>query len=345
MRIGIIAPPWIAVPPPTYGGTETVLDSLATALQDAGHDVVLYTTGDAHCPVPRGWHWPTGVEPIGSILPEVAHVLHGYEAMADRDVIHDHTLIGPMLAANVANARVVTTVHGAFTPDLRALYRAVSRGVAVVAISHDQRASAPDVPVAAVIHHGLRVSDYDVGSGAGGYLLFLGRMTPDKGVHLAAEVARRAGVPLRIAAKMHEEPERRYFDERVRPLLGTAVEYVGEVDPVQRHTLLGDAIALVNPIRWAEPFGLVMIESLLCGTPVLARPVGAAPEIVEDGVTGFLRADADHLVDAVEHLGDLDRATCRARAASRFSATRMAEDHLALYSRVVEHGSAGMGVA
>jgi glycosyltransferase involved in cell wall biosynthesis len=332
LRIGIVAPPWVPVPPRGYGGTEAVLDTLARGLERAGHAVVLYTTGDATCPVERRSYWPSAVTPMGAILPEAAHVLAAYDALADCDVIHDHTLIGPLLTARHGGVPVVTTNHAPFTPEIRAVYAAAADRVSLVAISHAQRASAPEVPVAAVIHHGIDPSALPVGSGDGGYVLFLGRMNPDKGAHRAIAAARLAGVPLRIAAKMREAAEVAYFEQEVRPLLGADVEFVGEVDPAERDALLGGALALVNPIAWPEPFGMVMIESLAAGTPVLAFPAGAAPEIVRDGVTGYLCADVPAMAAAIGRAGTLSRAACREAVETEFSADRMVAQHAALYT-------------
>jgi glycosyltransferase involved in cell wall biosynthesis len=334
LRIGIVAPPWLSVPPLGYGGTEAVIDSLARGLDRAGHEVVLFATGDSTCPVERRSYWPEGVTPMGNILGETSHVLAAYEALGDCDVIHDHTLIGPLLTTR-HEAPVVTTNHAPFTPEIRRLFAAVTPAVSLVAISHAQRAEAPEIPVARVIHHGVDVDRVPVGDGRGGYLLFLGRMNADKGVHRAVAIARAAGVPLRIAAKMREEAEVAYFDGVVRRLLGDDVEFLGEVAPQDRDALLGSALALVNPIAWPEPFGMVMIESLAAGTPVLTSALGAAPEIVDHGVTGFLGADVASLAAAVARVGELDRRACRAAVEARFSAERMVADHVDLYSSLV----------
>jgi glycosyltransferase involved in cell wall biosynthesis len=206
--------------------------------------------------------------------------------------------------------------------------------VAVIAISHDH-ASRSTVPVSAVIHHGLRPDDFPVGAGDGDYLLFLGRFSPDKGAREAALAAHEAGVNLVLAAKMREPLEVDYFHTQVEPLLDSSVRYVGEVGMEQKLELLGSARALLNPIRWPEPFGLVMIESLACGTPVLTLPWGAAPEIIDDGTTGFVcDSDAD-LIAAIERVGELDRADCRNAVETRFSADRMVRDHLNLYERLL----------
>jgi glycosyltransferase involved in cell wall biosynthesis len=185
-----------------------------------------------------------------------------------------------------------------------------------------------------VIHHGVDLESYPVGRGDGGYALFLGRMHPDKGVHTAIEVARMAGLPLLIAAKMREPAEYRYFEECVAPLLGDDVSYVGEVGRREKLALLGGARCLLNPIAWSEPFGMVMIEALACGTPVVATAHGSAPELVTDGVTGFVRSTGTALAEAVLDAGDLDREKCRADAEARFSSARMAADHVALYQEV-----------
>jgi glycosyltransferase involved in cell wall biosynthesis len=338
MRVAIIAPPWLPVPPPAYGGTEAVLDVLARGLVAAGNDVLLFTTGDSTCPVPTRWVLPAAAG-TGGARPaaELRHVLAAYDAVTDwrPDVVHDHTLVGPFYGQR-CGIPIVTTNHGPFVGELHDLYRALAGTVAVVAISHHQASTAPDVPVAAVIHHGLRVERFPFGDGTGGYALFLGRMSPDKGVHVAAAVARSVGFPLKIAAKLAEPAEHEYYRSAVAPLLGGDVEYVGEVGDAQKLALLAGARCLLNPIAWPEPFGMVMIEALACGTPVVATPCGAAPEIVDDGRTGLLAATEAALGEALLAAGELDRAVCRRAATERFSAERMVADHVALYRRVVD---------
>jgi glycosyltransferase involved in cell wall biosynthesis len=217
----------------------------------------------------------------------------------------------------------------------RRLYAAAASQVSVVAISHAQRRSAPEVPVAAVIHHGIDVAALPFGAGDGGYVLFLGRMSPDKGAHRAIRVARRAGRRIMLAAKMWEPAERRYFAERVEPLLGPDASYLGAVGGRRKLDLLTGAAALLNPIRWPEPFGLVMIEALACGTPVLSFPAGSAAEIVEPGRTGFLCIDEEDMAAKLALVPGLDRVHCRHSAATRFSTARMVDGHLALYRRLL----------
>jgi glycosyltransferase involved in cell wall biosynthesis len=338
MRIGLIAPPWIPVPPPAYGGLEAVVDNLARGLAARGHDVCLFTVGESACPVTRRYLYPKAVAPIGDIRHEVTHALAGYDALADVDVIHDHTVAGPLLAASrYSPPPVVTTIHGPFTPASRRILAEAARHAATVAISHAQARTAGAVPITAVIHHGVDLDFYRPGSGGGGYLLFIGRMCPDKGVHRAIRIARRAGRRLVVVAKMREADEHAYYQREVRPLLGDDVELLIESSAPQRLGLLRHADALINPIGWPEPFGLVMAEALACGTPVLAFGNGAAPEIVEHGHTGYLCADEAEMVAALDQVHEIERRACRSAAARRFSLQRMARDHDRLYHTVLAH--------
>jgi glycosyltransferase involved in cell wall biosynthesis len=336
MRIAIVAPPWVAVPPVGYGGTEVVLDGLARGLQAAGHEILLFTTGDSTCPVPKAWVFEEacGVG-IGGAVTELRHVIHAYEAASGYDIVHDHTLVGPVYSERFSSLPVVTTNHGPFDGELHDYYRAIGDRVPIIAISDHQASLVSDISVAAVIHHGIDVDKFTVGSGGGGYALFLGRMSADKGVHNAIRIARKAGVPLKIAAKLHEQPEYDYFNEYVRPLLGGDIEYVGEVGGAAKRELLAEAMCLLNPMQWHEPFGMVMIEALSSGTPVVATPRGAAPEIVDDGVTGYLRAGEEGLASALLRVGELDRAACRKAAVGRFSLEPMVDAHVALFERVL----------
>ena len=336
MKIALIAPPWLPVPPPRYGGTEAVIDRLARGFVGAGHEVVLFTTGDSTCPVPRSSTFAVAAtDRIGNAVAEIHHVAHAYEAAAEFDIIHDHTIIGPIFAGQFSGLPVVTTNHGPFNDELLSLYRSISPRVPIIAISHDQARAAGELPIAAVIHHGLDVDEFPVGDGDGGYFAYLGRMDATKGVRGAAAVARRAGVPLLIAAKNREPAEKAYFEAEVRPLLGHGVEYLGEIGGCEKLELLGGARALLNPIEWHEPFGLVMIEALACGTPVLAYPNGAAPEIIDDGVTGFLCADEMALEAALAQVDSIDRRACRAAVERSFSTTRMVREHLDLFNRLL----------
>lgn len=348
LRIGILAPPWVSVPPSGYGGTERVIDRLARGLRAAGHDVRLWTTGDSTCPVPAGFSYPTArTEAMGTSSIELKHTLEGYEWFADErcDVIHDHTLVGPFLGR--ASAPVITTNHCRFdNPEFATIFGRLDPSVPIIAISRDQASIAArlGIHVAHVIHHGIDVADVPVGDGLGDdrgkYLLFLGRMSPDKGVLEAIEVARAAGCRLLIAAKMRSTDEIEFYRDVVAPKFGGGIEYVGEVRGADKARLIGAATALLNPIQWPEPFGLVMVEALAAGTPVISTRWGAAPEIVEHGRTGFLSDDPDALVRAVRSVEWLDRGACRDDIAERFSVDEMVSRHVAAYRELLNgHGS------
>lgn len=341
MRIGLIVGPWIPVPPPTYGGIERVVDTLARGFVDAGHEVLLAASADSQCPVPQvpGTRL-SEPEEMGFTLSEMSHVIKAYQAMRGVDVIHDHTLAGPLYAHRPHSVPVVTTIHGPLTPKMADVYRAIGRNTSIVAISHDQASHAPDVPVAGVIHHGMDVSAVPVGQGSGGYACFVGRICPDKGVMEAIALARQAGIPLRIAAKMREPDEQLYFREVVRPVLGSNEEFLGELADAEKYALMGNAVAFLNPIQWSEPFGLVMIEALATGTPVVGTPIGAAPEIVDHGITGYL-GPLEKLAAFIPEVAGLSRAACRAAVEERFNSQRMVADHLKLYGQVVEQYKSG----
>ncbi|HET6794047.1 MAG TPA: glycosyltransferase family 4 protein [Acidimicrobiales bacterium] len=332
----------MAVPPPLYGGTEVVIDGLARGLQAAGHEVVLFATGDSTCPVPLNWAYPQALGTLRSDEAELHQAELAYKALVGEvDIIHDHTLLGPWRClSHPCPTPVVTTVHSPFSCDTLRVMEAVSRRLPVVAISGAQAASAPSVEVAAVIHHGLDTDAFPLGPGDGGYVAFLGRMSEEKGPDRAIAVARAAGVPIRLAAKMRDPLEVDYFARRVEPVLGPDASFIGEVGGDDKLDFLGRAVALVNPIRWPEPFGMAMIEAMACGTPVLSFAEGSAPELIQGGVNGYLCRDGADMAGAVARARGLDRARCRASVEARFSLERMVQDHVTLYRRVIR-GSSG----
>ncbi len=332
LRIALIAPPWTPVPPPYYGGIEQMVHLLAVGLQGAGHEVLLFTTGDSRTEVPRRWVLPEAEgRKIGQSVPEVRHVLHAYRVVRGFDVVHDHTLVGPLYARQFPELRVVTTIHNYLDEPLRDIYAEMARTTTIVGISQDQARGAPELPIARVIHHGVDPTGFPYRCWSGDYCLFLGRLDRDKGAHRAIEAARQAGARLLLAGKMRSEQEVEYFETEVKPRLDDMVQYVGEVDHAHKLELLAGARCLLFPIQWREPFGLVVVEALACGTPVVAFPRGAVPELVENGRTGFLCEDEEGMARAIDFVDDLDRAACRAAVEQRFSAERMVADHLELF--------------
>jgi glycosyltransferase involved in cell wall biosynthesis len=328
------------VPPPLYGGTESVVDELAVGLRRAGHDVLLFTTGDSTCPVARQWVLPRaeGMR-MNDDTVERRHVTAAYDAVQGFDIVHDHTTIGPVYAERFPDLTVVSTIHGPLDPVAAEQYERMAGRVALVAISEAQAASAPHVGVARVIRHGVDATHFPLGEGPGRYCAFLGRMCADKGAHRALDVARRAGLNLVVVGKMRTQAEQDYFQREVKPRLGEDAWYVGEVPHARKLEILQKAWCLLFPIRWPEPFGLVMIEALACGTPVLAFPEGAAPEVIDHGVTGFLCDGEDDMVEALARVHTIDRHACRRAVEDRFSSERMVDEHIALYLDLLDRDS------
>ncbi|NED98527.1 glycosyltransferase family 4 protein [Phytoactinopolyspora alkaliphila] len=334
LQVGIIAPPWLPVSSASPGSTESMVDRLARGLEDAGCQVVLFATGDATCPVERRWYFPSALGQVEDGRAEMIHVERAYRELAGVDVIHDHTLAG-LSRTGIGDRSVptVVTAHRELTRDLRRQYTEAAVHVMITAVSWSQRRMAPEVPVAAVIHHGLVTAEYPVGGDHKEYVLFMGRMHPHDGAHRAILAARTAGKRIMLTGRVHEPAERRYFTTAVAPLLGEDAVYLGDVTGDTRLALLAGAEALVRPIRRAEPFSLPMVESLACGTPVVTFPDGATREILDHGVTGFVCADDAEMARELSHVADLDRARCRTTVQVRFSVERMVRAYIDVYRR------------
>jgi glycosyltransferase involved in cell wall biosynthesis len=335
VRIALISTPFLSVPPRAYGGTELIVHELARALPALGHQVVLFATGDSTHP-PAGELRSLYGEPSWppNTWSELQHVRFSLGSIAREgfDVVHDHCPTALAFAADFG-APLVYTIHHDFDPALNAYYQQC-RGATYVAISQRQATRETGVRCE-VVHHGLDPARYTGHSADRGHALFLGRMSSCKGPDLAISAARLAGCPIRLAGRPHEE-DRDWYQKALRPLLAApGVEWVGEADASMKRTLLGGARALLMPIRWEEPFGLVMIEAMLAGCPVIAFPRGATPEVIEEGVTGFFAQNVREMAGILRALDGFDREACRRRAASRWSATRMAEDYVAIYRRCV----------
>jgi glycosyltransferase involved in cell wall biosynthesis len=336
MRIAQVAPLSISVPPGRYGGTERVISDLTEGLVARGHDVTLFASGDSRtsarlvAAVPRALWQEPGADPIAADFLLHAQV---FRRAAEFDLIHTHT--GPAAFPYIAHApaAVVTTLHGRLDiPEMRAILCSFPEA-RVVSISHAQQAQVPGANWIGNVYHGLALKDYPFGADGGGGLLFISRMARDKAPDLAIDVAIEAGVPLTLAGRI-DPLDRAYFDREIRPrLVHPLLRFVGEVSEQEKLRLMGRARALLFPIDWPEPFGLVMTEAMACGTPVVARPKGAAPEVIVDGVTGFLADSRQALVDAVKAVPRLDRAMCRRHVEAHFSADAMVQRYEDLYRR------------
>jgi glycosyltransferase involved in cell wall biosynthesis len=337
MRIAQVAPLFERVPPHRYGGTERVVSYLTDELVSRGHAVTLFASGDSVTDARLIPGWPRSLRLGGPSLDAVglhlAMLLRVYERAREFDLIHCHTdYLGLPLARGCA-VPTVLSLHGRLDmPEAHPVYRAFP-DVSFVSISTAQRAPLDGVRWTATVPHGLPRDLYPFQERPGRYLVFLGRISPEKCPDAAIRVAVRAGIPLRIAAKV-DAGDRRYFEEVVRPLLDhPLVEFLGEVDDRDKAALLGDALALLFPIDWPEPFGMVLIEALACGTPVIARRRGSVPEIITDGRTGVLCETEDEMVAGVARVAAIDRTACRAEFEDRFTVEMMATAYLRVYER------------
>ena len=339
MRIGLVAPVWFPVPPTGYGGIEWVVALLADGLVDAGHDVVLFASGDSRTRATLMWVFDEAPsERIGQTYWELRHLVCALDNAAEFDVLNDHTGLLGLLAGGVVASPVVHTVHGPLDGDPGEMYELICRinpRAHLVSLSLNQRRPKPELPWIANCPNGLDFSVYPVHPHRGDYLLFLGRMTADKGCHRSIAAAFQAELPLKIAGKCREPAEREYFREFVEPHLSAQIEYLGEITHGEKVELLGNARATLFPIRWQEPFGLVLIESMACGTPVIATRWGAVPEVVEDGVSGIVVDDYRLMAAALEEADRLEPLEIRAYAERRFSPERMVADYLGAYEAAI----------
>lgn len=343
MRIAQVAPLYESVPPKLYGGTERVVSWLTEELVAAGHDVTLFASGDSLtsarlvpvCPQALRLHFHC-VDQLAHHVNLMEKVLREHEK--DRfDLIHFHIDYLHFPLSRRQKLPQITTLHGRLDiPDLVPLYRQFPE-MPVVSISDSQRAPLPWINWQGTVHHGLPEHYYSPYRAHRGYLAFLGRVSPEKGLDRAIEISKRSGIPLRIAAKV-DRADKDYFVEVIKPLLNTdLVEFVGEIGDHAKNQFLGNAMALLFPINWAEPFGIVMIEAMACGVPIVAYPKGSVPEVVEHGVNGFLVESLADAVNALAHISTIDRNQCRRRFETHFTSRRMARDYMTIYERIARH--------
>jgi glycosyltransferase involved in cell wall biosynthesis len=339
MRIAQVAPLFESVPPRTYGGTERVVSYLTEELVRQGHEVTLFASGDSVTQAELIACAPSALRLDDEVVDQLAHQVVEIEAVAAEahrfDVIHWHLDYFHFPLSRRMSVPSLTTLHGRLDlPDLQPLYDEFG-DMPVVSISNDQRRPLPQANWIATIHHGMPADELRPRYEPGTYLAFLGRISPEKRADRAIEVARRAGLPLRIAAKV-DDVDREYFERDIEPMLeADHVDFIGEVGPDAKQEFLGNARALLFPIDWSEPFGLVMIEAMACGTPVIAYRSGSVPEVVTEGVSGFIVEGIDEAVDAVRRLDELSRRDCRRAFEERFTVERMTRDYVAVYQRLI----------
>jgi glycosyltransferase involved in cell wall biosynthesis len=340
MRIAQIAPLTESIPPKLYGGTERVVSWLTDELVALGHDVVLFASGDSQTSAELEACWPRALRLDGSVLdPNALHMsmLERVRRRADDfDLLHFHLDYYPFSLFSRQPTPFVTTLHGRLDLPEHQMVFATFPSVPVISISDAQRRPVPHAGWIRTVHHGMPERLLTPQSVTPSYFAFLGRISPEKAVDRAVWIARRCGVPLKIAAKV-DAVDRDYFEAEIRKLLTPPdVEYIGEIDDSEKSAFLSGALALLAPVAWPEPFGLVLIEAMACGTPVIAFNQGAIPEIIEHGVTGFVVEDEKQAAAAATQLSRLSRDAIRRRFEERFTARRMARDYLAVYESLIE---------
>ncbi|GAA0608595.1 glycosyltransferase family 4 protein [Sporichthya brevicatena] len=338
LRIAMVAPPYFSIPPKGYGGIEAVVADLVDELVADGHHVTLIGAG------PHGTkateYVSTFDEPpsrkLGEPLPEVVHAARVAQIVerGNFDIVHDHTLAGPLLARATV-APTVVTMHGPLEPDPLEYYRALGGTVHLIGISDAQRRPAPDLPWLGTVHNGIRVETFPFQPKKENFALFMGRFHPQKAPHLAIDAARAAGMPITLAGKCQEPVEKAYFEAEIAPRIGPDVSLFGVADAVAKRQLYRRAACLLFPICWEEPFGLVMVEAMACGTPVVALRRGSVPEVVRDGVTGVVVDSPDELPAAIEAARVLSPQACRDHVATSFSTERMAHGYVAAYRKLL----------
>ncbi len=339
LKIALIAPVWIRVPPTSYGGIEIIVSLLADGLVERGHDVTLFASGDS---ITKAELISVYAEPqkerIGSILPDIHHVASAYDYCRQEnfDIIHDHTGFSGVALGAFSATPVLATMHGEFNDETKPFYRRFKDAVYFNAISEWQRRSLPELRYVKTVHNTIDFSSYPLAAKKDGYLLSLSRISPQKGAHLAIEAAKRLKKRLILAGKVDKGADAEYFRTRVEPYIDDRqISFLGEVSEERKRELMAGADCFVFPIQWDEPFGLVMLEAMACGTPVVAFNRGAAPEVVSPGCTGFLAGSFDEFVGMIEMAARLDPFDCRQWAESRFPIKKMVDGYIDNYFHIL----------
>lgn len=343
MRIAQIAPIIERVPAKKYGGTERVVHALTEELVKLGHEVTLFATGDSITSarlvsvVPKPLREMKTDNLYGANAWTLLNIGLAYKMQDQFDIIHDHNNDISLPTANLSTTPVVITLHGAFNENVKAIFEEMDEPY-LVSISHAQSAVAPNLNYIGNVYNGLNMRHYPFSDTPGKYLLYVGRISREKGVHNAIKVANSLNIPLIIAAKLEteSEPDVQYFHKMVKPYLKGNIRWIGEVDEEERNNLMKGALAFLHPLAWREPFGLTLIESMACGTPVIAFGLGSIPEIIVDGKTGFIVNSLDEMVEAVKNLDKIKRRDCRKHVLENFSAQKMAEGYESVYHQIIE---------
>ena len=343
MKIAQIAPIVERVPPKTYGGTERVVSALTEELVKRGHEVTLFASGDSMTSAKLEYVFPRSLREAklsdlyGSNPWSLLNIGLAYETKDKFDIIHDHLAPLSLPTANLSGTPVVMTMHGAFNAVNRRLFQTL-RNPAVVSISQSQIYSAPNINHIGTVYNGLEMEHYPFEEKPEDYLLFVGRIALEKGVHFAIEVAEQLDMRLIIAAKL-DKVDQPYFRDYIEPRLSDRIRWVGEVDEQERNKLMSRARCFLHPVTWREPFGLTLIEAAACGCPVVAFNRGSIPEVVKNGVTGYVVEDAESMMDAVLNISAIERSTCRTQALLNFSAEKMADGYEKIYRKLLSENS------
>ncbi|HYC82920.1 MAG TPA: glycosyltransferase family 4 protein [Candidatus Paceibacterota bacterium] len=339
MKIAQIAPIIERVPPKKYGGTERVIYELTEELVRRGHEVTLFASGDSLTSAALESVYPKSLREVkfrnldGANIWTMMSLGLAYARHSEFDIIHDHNGHLSLPAANICPTPVVMTIHGPLNRDMRRIFQAL-RNPYLVTISQSQSYPAPNLHYAGTVYNGLSLEQYPFSDADDGYLLFVGRISMEKGVHLAIETAQELNLRLIIAAKL-DPVDKPYFHEYIEPRLSEQIVWIGEVDEAERNRLMSKALCFLHPVTWREPFGLTLIEAMACGCPVVAFDKGSIPELIKTGETGFVVQDIEGMVEAVENIRVVNRAACRKHALEHFSAKKMADGYEEIYRKIL----------
>lgn len=339
MKIAMISNISERVPPKKYGGTERVVAALTEELVKRGHEVTLFASGDSLTSAnlvsvfPRGLRESKVNDPYGLSPQRFDNLAQAYTRQAEFDIIHDHNWIINLPTANIATTPTLITLHGAFDVNNRHLFESI-QNISYVAISHAQTIPLPNLPYAGIVHNGLAMDTYPFSEEHDNYLLYVGRIAMEKGVHHAIDVAQYLHMPLIMAAKV-DPVDMPYFHEYIEPRLTEDIRWIGEVTDEERNTLMSRALCFLHPVNFREPFGLTLIEAMACGCPIVAFKRGSIPEVIKNGITGFVVEDVDEMILAVAKIDQIKREACRAHSLANFNAKKMTDGYEKMYEKIL----------